>query len=119
MPGKPTILCVDDEHAVLSTMQLILSSADYEVLTAATVPEAIALVKAYRVDLVLTDRFPERGLLVQEAKRANPETRVLIHSGDLGASVDAASEIPGVDGYMIKPVAPRELLQRVAELLQK
>jgi len=118
MAREKTILCVDDEHAVLSTMQLILSSAHYQVLTAGTVPEAIAMVNAHRVDLILTDRLPERELLVQEAKRANPDTRILIHSGDLGSATSAASEIPGVDGFLMKPVAPRDLLQRIAELLR-
>jgi len=121
MSRKRTILCVDDDPNVLSTMKLVLATADYEVLTAADVPEAVRLLTSHRIDVILVDSLPNRGWLVLEAKRANPAVRVLIHTGrDLGEpGANGISDVPGVDGILLKPVPPLELLRKMSELLPR
>ena len=53
------ILCVDDEAAMLAVRCLVLSSAGYEVLTAADGAAALEIFRCIQVDLVITDyRLP-------------------------------------------------------------
>ena len=54
---QPTVLCVDDEAAALQLRRLVLEKAGFLVYTAATASEAMQIVRAQRLDLVLTDYY--------------------------------------------------------------
>ena len=107
-----SLLCVDDEPAVLRTTELILRSAAYTVSTAATAADAVRLLKSQHFDLLLLDCIPERGWVVQEAKRVNPDMRVAICTGDT-----ELVELPLVDIVFHKPISPPVLLRKIAELI--
>ena len=53
--GAPTILVVDDDVLVLRAIRRMLSTQGYEVLSAATGPEAVQLAKANEIDVALID----------------------------------------------------------------
>src|SRR5919197_618190 len=55
MAQSCTILCVDDEPSVLTTLKALLESAGFRVLVAESGPEALALFQSERVDLVIMD----------------------------------------------------------------
>lgn len=54
---QPTVLCVDDEAAALQLHRLVLEKAGFNVFTAATANDAMRIVRAQRLDLVLTDYY--------------------------------------------------------------
>jgi CheY-like chemotaxis protein/AraC-like DNA-binding protein len=55
---RPTVLCVDDERAILDAMRLDLED-DFDIVTATGGPEALELLTRRHVDLVLLDlRMP-------------------------------------------------------------
>lgn len=55
---RPTVLCVDDERAILDSMRLDLED-DFDIVTATSGPEALELLTRRHVDLVLLDlRMP-------------------------------------------------------------
>jgi DNA-binding response OmpR family regulator len=111
LPAKRTILCVDDEPNVLHSTKLVLSTADYTVLTASNVADAIELMRTHTVDLILLDCLPDLCTLVNSAKHCNPDVRILIYSGS------SETPFPEVDGFLLKPIAPGDLLRTLAALL--
>ena len=52
---RPKILCVDDETAILESLDLLLSQNGYEVMKALSCEEALEKLKAEKVDLALLD----------------------------------------------------------------
>ncbi|MFQ5803920.1 MAG: response regulator, partial [Candidatus Methylomirabilales bacterium] len=58
-PKKVKIMVVDDDPASRELLQTILESNGYQVVTAASGKEGLAIVQARPLDLVLTDlRMP-------------------------------------------------------------
>jgi len=106
-----SVLCVDDDPVVLRTIELILQSAGYVVCVAANVADAFPLLKARHFDLLLLDCVPDRGWLVEEARRMNPGVRVALCTGDVGPA-----DLP-VDAVFHKPIRPPLLLRKISELL--
>lgn len=112
------MLLVDDEPEVLDVTSRFPSGAGCRVLTAASVDQALAVLRDSRVDLVLTDlRLPGRGgedLLV--ALRRDPSlasVRSAVMTGDVAnAATQRVAKEMGV-GVLAKPFTSRELLEFV------
>jgi two-component system response regulator MtrA len=113
MAMKATILCVDDEPAVLFSTRAILMQAGYDVLAAATVDAGMACLRERPIDLVLLDSLPDHGQLIAAARHANQAVKLLLCTGD-----PSKGEAPAVDAIICKPAAPPELLRLIAELLR-
>jgi response regulator RpfG family c-di-GMP phosphodiesterase len=83
-PGAPTLLVVDDEARILSSLRRALRREGWRVLTAGSGAEAVRLLEAEPVDVVLTDHKMPRmsGLDVLEAAaRLRPAAARLLISG--------------------------------------
>jgi two-component system cell cycle sensor histidine kinase/response regulator CckA len=113
--GAETILVVEDEAALRSLLELVLSEAGYSVLTAADGAEALAIVDRPDpdIDLVVTDSIMPKVSgeeLVGRLQAIRPETRVIQMTGytDRG---------PVEDEVITKPFDPEALLRRVREVL--
>ncbi len=60
--NKPIILVVDDDLNILAVLEARLSSIDYQILTATGGEEALEILKARPVDLMITDvKMPGMG----------------------------------------------------------
>jgi two-component system cell cycle sensor histidine kinase/response regulator CckA len=115
--GTETVLVVEDEPALRSLIELILSEAGYHVLAAADGEEALTLVHRGEpaLDLVLTDAImpklsgPE---LVTRLREIRPDIRVIQMTGysDHGFSEDEV---------IAKPFEPETLLRRIRDLLDQ
>ncbi len=112
------ILCVDDEVNILRTLQRLFRSEDWEVLTAASADEALALLVRTPVQVVLSDfRMPGRsGVdLLREVHRSWPDTVGIILSGHADISaVTQAMEEEIVFCFVPKPWDRSELKETVA-----
>jgi DNA-binding response OmpR family regulator len=108
-----TILCVDDEPAILYSTQAILTHAGYEVLTAPDAAAGMQLLQSQRVDMVLVDSLPDRDLLISEARRCNHAIKLLLITGDPNKD-----EPPEVDAIVCKPIAPPDLIRLIADTLK-
>jgi two-component system NtrC family response regulator len=78
------ILVVDDEPATLRVITLALSNLHYDVLSAGTPHDALAIVQDGSVDLVITDyRMP--GMtgreLIEALQRCRPSLKTIIVTG--------------------------------------
>jgi len=120
-PGK--ILVVDDDAGNREVLEELLRLRGYPVVTAASGPEALALVKKDPPDLVLLDvTMPGMsGYEVCEALRAEPATRLLpivIVTALEGQEEKIRAIEAGADDFLNKPIGPTELIARVKSLLR-
>jgi two-component system response regulator AtoC len=103
---RPSILLVDDEARLAEVMAAALQTRDFDTLRAANVPEALALLRSERVDLIISDlRMPGQGgrELLATVKRDRPELPVIIMTAyaSVRSAVDLVKE--GAFDYIAKP----------------
>lgn len=116
------ILVVDDSPGTIEVLKRNLNSKGYRVLTASNVPEAIATLSEFPVDLVITDfKMPAvTGLeLVRHVRSTLRDTEVIMITGyaTVGGAVQAVKS--GADEYLAKPFTDEELFSAVERALIK
>ncbi|MFF0295965.1 response regulator transcription factor [Kitasatospora sp. NPDC004615] len=119
---RRTILVVEDDPGVRSTLDHLLRFEGYQVLTTADGQEALELLEHRRPDLAVVDVVMPRldGLaLCRMLRRRGDRLPVLVLTarhqlGDRVAGLDA-----GADDYLAKPFATEELLARIRALLRR
>lgn len=116
------ILIVDDEPNIVASIEFLMNSAGYEVVSAADGEQAIELVESFRPDLILLDvMMPAiNGFEVCQRVRENPQWRDIriIMLTAKGRDVEASKGLAlGADAYVTKPFSTQELLARVREML--
>lgn len=116
-------LVVDDEAGVRLFLEETLRRAGHQVVTAESGEAALELLRDNAFDLAIVDlQLGTRldGLRVLEGIRWRwPHMAVIIITahGSMESAVAAIRE--GVDGYLLKPVEPREVLDAVREALRR
>ena len=119
-----TILNVDDYAVSREGVSELLRSAGFHVIEAGTGQEALRAAAAAQPQLILLDvKLPDlSGYEVCQRLRADPATApipVLLVSGVFAEGSDKVHGLEiGADGYLIKPVAPAELIATVRALLR-
>jgi signal transduction histidine kinase len=123
-PGRgETILVVDDTPANVEIMRSILEEANYQVLTAADGPEAIALLGEETPDLIITDLWMPKMSGFDLITKIRQEDRfrtvpiVLLTGRRLKDDILYGLQI-GCDDTIPKPFYRGELLARVSVLLR-
>jgi len=120
------ILVVDDDPDFVEIMRTILESNDYQVVTAANGNQALSQVKSLRPDLIILDIMMSTvldGLDVSEKLSQDPDARYMpvIMVSSIAetpyAHVFPMERQPHMDAWLSKPVDPKVLLTKVAELL--
>ena len=102
---------------------MILEQAGFQVTTAATVPEALDLIRKEQFDLLLSDMNigqPGDGFTVISAmRRSHPDVPTLILTGfpDFETALKALRS--QVDDYLTKPTDVKQLIAALHENLQK
>jgi two-component system, NtrC family, response regulator HydG len=120
VPENETVLVVDDAPDTLELIQRNLAAAGYGVLTAPGVPEAIGILKATPVDLVVTDlKMPHvSGLDLARYVRENmKDTEVMMITGYPSIQGAVAAVKLGAQDYLTKPFTDEELLSAVRRIL--
>jgi two-component system, OmpR family, alkaline phosphatase synthesis response regulator PhoP len=117
-----TILAVDDEPHILHVVSLKLKNAGYTVLTAKDGEEALETAAAGPLDLLITDyQMPGMsGLELARRIHAEPGRRqlptILLTAHGLALEQVEMGQA-GITIRLSKPFSPREMLERVQELL--
>jgi DNA-binding NtrC family response regulator len=117
--GPMRILLVEDEQTIAVTLKDDLEGAGYDVHHLADGKQAIAELAQTSYDAVITDvRLPgaDGMQVLQAAKRARPDTEVLMMTGF--ATVEHAVEAMrlGADDYIPKPFLNEHVLERLARI---
>lgn len=117
-----TILVVDDYSVTLRVLSTQLRKHGYDVMTASSAREALALLAETPADLALLDiAMPEvDGLMLLRQLRGDPRYRampiiMLTASGQDHDRIVAREA--GANDFLSKPVSSRELLDAVQRLL--
>jgi two-component system alkaline phosphatase synthesis response regulator PhoP len=118
------ILVVDDESHILHVLSMKLQNAGFEVVTAMDGDEARELCLAEPPDLLITDyQMPLlSGLELCRELRKHEHTRQIpaIMLTARGFSLEPEEmEQAGIRAVMAKPFSPREILEKVHQLVQE
>jgi DNA-binding response OmpR family regulator len=116
------ILIIDDEAALRHTLARILQRASFEVTTAASGQEGLALLGQQPFNLVYLDlRMPDMsGMDVLKAIHARlPEIPVVLFTAqpDLNSALEALRQ--GATDYLLKPLQPGDLIERTETILAR
>ena len=122
MAARPNILVVDDDERMRTAVNKVLSAEGHRVVCAGSGREALDLLKAQGIPLVISDlRLPDLdGLaLLQAARELEPEVEVLVVTGH--GSVEKAVEAMRLGAYdfIEKPIDSAALLKAVGKALEK
>jgi len=117
------VLIAEDEENIVVSLQFLMRRCGFETRVARDGDEAIASLASFRPDLVLLDvMLPSRsGFEVCRFIRGEPAlagTRILMLTAKGGLADEAKSRAAGVDDYLSKPFATRELVARARALLE-
>lgn len=115
------ILVVDDDVELLKALKKVLSKDEYDVATATTAAEAMAVVDGGGFDLVITDlSMPgESGLsLLKKIRQQSPQTRVVMLTAFGDWSNYGEAMALGASEFLSKPINTEELLQCVHRTLE-
>jgi DNA-binding response OmpR family regulator len=122
MSSACSIFIVDDEPILRQTLSAILQRKGYQVSTAASIQEASQILAKGGFDLVFLDlKMPGGGgmELLPEIRKQYPEMPVVILTAH--ATLDSAMGAVrmGASDYLLKPIDPERLLERVGEILSQ
>ena len=112
-----TLLCIDDEPAILELRKMLLELQGYEVHTAATGAEGLDLFRRTAVDAVLLD-YQMPGMKGDEVARQmrllDSSVPIILVTGYLTLE---DSQICDVDAFVTKGQSPEVLLFTIRQLL--
>ena len=118
------VVIADDEPNLVLPLEYMLKREGYEVTVARDGQEALEAIARVDPHLVLLDVMMPRksGLDVCQMLRADEahrNLRIMLLTAK-GRDDDVAKGLAlGADAYVVKPFSPRELLQKVRELLER
>lgn len=111
----PTILVVDDEFAIRKMLRKILVSAGYQFLDASSGAKALELMSAQSCEMIVLDPAlsdMDGFDLIRIIRRRSAMPVIVLSISDDERSKVRAFDL-GVDDYLAKPFAERELLARI------
>lgn len=121
---RHSILLIDDEEAILEIMTMALADEGYDLRTAGSAEEALALLKeSPDVSLIISDQLMPGMTGVQfftQARHICPDALRVLLTGytDTDAIIDAINS-GGIHRYLTKPWRREELLHTIREMLGK
>jgi CheY-like chemotaxis protein len=123
LPAKTRVLIVDDDDLIRTTLSLILEYGNFEVVTAASVNDALKLIGSQIFDVLLSDlHMPGAGdglTVVSAMRHSNPAAVTIIFSGFPEMKQAAAAILLQADEVLVKPMAPMVLIQTIRERLKR
>ncbi len=122
--GRPSdlVVAVDDEVAILRSLERLLRKEPYELLTTLRPAQALEWVRAREVGVVLADsRMPEMGgvELLEELAAARPATRRVLFTGYPGQTPTAPDLSNGLYILVPKPWDDEALRGTIRRLLRE
>lgn len=117
---QKTVLIIDDDREIASTLQSVLLHAGYRVFLANNGMDGQRQIEAVKPDLVITDMMMPRmgGFPVLEFLRTlETPPKVIMVTANEGSRHKAYAEMLGVSDYLRKPFPMEVLLESVRRAL--
>src|SRR6201994_4553769 len=120
-PGGAGILIVEDEPELVRALRINLRARHYDVLTASTGREALAVAANHPPDAIILDLgLPDiDGTEVIVALRQWYHAPIIVLSGRTSPGDKIGALDVGADDYVTKPFAMAELLARLRAVLRR
>lgn len=121
MSDTPKILVVDDDEHILRSLSQYLELEDFNVVSASSGPEALALFAKEKPDLLVLDvMMPGMdGFQVLETLRKDPETAgvpvLMLTARDQHNDILKGYQM-GATSYLVKPFNLDELVEAIREV---
>jgi DNA-binding NtrC family response regulator len=115
------LLLVDDEPGIRATLPLVLERHGFHVSAAATVQEALELIRTTGLDLLICDLNIQQDrdgyAVIREMRSANPRSVIVVLTGypDFESAVEGIRS--RVDDYLMKPADVDFLVNLLADKL--
>ncbi len=121
MRGNKRIVVIEDEPSVQKIARLYLERDGYEVLSAGTGAEGLALSERSSPDMIVLDlMLPDvPGEEICDEIRSRSDVPILMLTAKAGEEDRLAGLAAGADDYLVKPFSPRELVARVRAVLRR
>ena len=129
--AKTKILIIDDDQDIRDSVQAILESRQYEVVTAAAREEGMDKIESEKPDLIILDVMMMtswQGFEIAKELKKNPkykEIPILMMTGvkeqigmDFKSNAGDLTWCP-VEGFLDKPVEPEILIAEIEKLLSE
>jgi DNA-binding response OmpR family regulator len=119
--GRPQVLAVDDDPAILGMLQRVLATEGFDVQGVATAREAMAVITTRLPDVVLLDvnLADEDGFDVLAEVRRSHDVPIILVTGR-GEEPDRVLGLRmGADDYVVKPFSYPELVARIGSVLRR
>ncbi len=120
--GPASLLIVDDEESIRTALARYLTQHGFEVTTAASGPEALAVLGRQKISAMLLDvRMPgTNGIdLVPQALEIEPNLAILMLTAVTDATTAALCMQRGAFEYLIKPIDLVDLARAVERALRR
>lgn len=113
----PHVLLVDDEPAIRNSLIRVLADEDYRISTASNGIQALAILKAQEVDLIISDEkmpYMTGANFLREVRKQYPATVRIVLTGQPSIeSMIAAINEGEIFRFLLKPWNDAELLEAV------
>jgi two-component system KDP operon response regulator KdpE len=118
--GRRVLAC-DDELKILRALKLVLRPEGYEVLTAASLEEALDVVALTAVDAAIVDLVLPDGNGIELCRRLREWSSMpIIVLSAVGRQQEKVTALrAGADDYVTKPFDPLELVARLEAVLRR
>jgi two-component system KDP operon response regulator KdpE len=118
--SQPLILIIEDEASLRRFLVPALANNDYQVLTAATGADGLAMARSHNPDIILLDLgLPdlEGGKVLQSLRQWSRKPIIIISARNQEKDKVQALDL-GADDYLTKPFGAEELLARIRVALR-
>ena len=122
MPPKKSILLIDDDQLILTSLRMIFEFEGYCVDVAENGQKALEKSKPSFYVLAIVDwRLPdiEGTTLILQLKKINPRMSIIMLTGYPSKENKEQAFRNGADEFILKPVDIKFLLNKIDELLKK
>jgi two-component system chemotaxis response regulator CheY len=117
--GK-TVLVVDDSASVRQVVSIALKGAGYDVIQGSDGKDALKQLDGRRIHLIISDvNMPNMDgiTFAREARKALRFTPILMLTTESEQTKRAEAKTAGATGWLVKPVAPDQLLGVIKQVL--
>jgi CheY-like chemotaxis protein len=114
------VLCIEDDEDTCLMISNLLRFIGCEVITAESVPDALAIIAAGRFDLYLLDNWLPGGSgleLCRTIRQSDASTPIVFYSGAAYESDKEEAVQAGAQAYLVKPDDTARLVETVRRLL--
>ena len=119
---KKNILIIDDEHNILRSLKMILTSEGFNVFTASNIKEAKSYINKkdiffFIVDVILPDGDGIK--FIEKIRKANNNAIIIMISGHASIKMAISATRKGADDFLEKPLSKDKLLLTLNNFLKR